>query len=260
LVITLTLFGLKLSEVESRLFDNMKKTKSVFPEETQRIEFGLALMRDLTQITQDAVHDYRRRPNLLTNHNLFARNRQLLLNAYFCLLCSSYGTQFVILRTVLENNNLMRSFSRNPQYAFEWLSEEKQKQLSREAQRKYGKGGQSNRIFKAWEVRKHIFSEIKKEKVRSEIKKFYDELSNYIHPNYRGWHELVGKREETEVILNMPRFLQLNADKAIGIMLYLMQLSFKTFVETFKDYLGGFADQLKEWQDNYNKLILRYAK
>jgi len=56
----------------------------------------------------------------------------------------------------------------------------------------------------------------------------------------------------------MPRFILHNADKSIGITLYLMQLSFKAFVETFRDYLLPFALQLKGWQDNYNKLILRY--
>jgi hypothetical protein len=56
----------------------------------------------------------------------------------------------------------------------------------------------------------------------------------------------------------MPRFLLNNTEKAVGITLYLTQLSLKTFVETFKDYVGGFADQLKEWQDSYNKLIVKY--
>lgn len=252
------LFGLKLSEVESRLFDNIKKTKSIFPEETQTIEFGLALMRDLTQVTQDAVNDYETRPNLFANHNLFARNRQLLLNAYLCLLCSSYGSQFVILRTVLENNNLMRLFNKNPQYAFEWLPKEKQKRFSKETQLTYGKSNESNRTFSPSFVRKHVFNEIEKEKVRTEIKKFYHQLCNYTHPNFLGWQELVGQREGSEMILNMPRFLWKNTDKAIGITLYLTQLSFKTFVETFKDYVGGFAHRLKEWQDNYNKLIVRY--
>lgn len=254
----MTMFGSKLAEVESRLFDNIKKTKSIFPEETQRIEFGLALMRDLTQVTQDAVKDYKTRPNLFANHNLFARNRQLLLNAYLCLLCSSYGTQFVILRTVLENNNLMRLFNKNPQYAFEWLSKEKQKWFPKETQSKYGKSGKSNRPFKAGWVRKQVFNEIEKEKIRSGISKFYGELSNYTHPNFLGWQELVGRRGESEIILNMPRFLLNNAEKAVGITLYLTQLSFKTFYETFKDYAGGFADQMKEWQDNFNKLIVRY--
>lgn len=252
------LFGSKLSEVESRLFDNIKKTKSIFPEETQKIEFGLALMRDLAQVTQSAVNDYKTRPNLFVNHDLFARNRQLLLNAYFCLLCSSYGTQFVILRTVLENNNLMRLFNKNSQYAFEWLPKEKQRRFSKETQLKYGKSHMANRTFKADFVRKHVFNEIGKKKVRSEISKFHNQLSNYIHPNFLGWQELVGQRGEIEIILNMPRFLLNNAEKAVGITLYLTQLSFKTFVETFKDYVGGFADQLKEWQDNYNQLIVKY--
>ena len=251
------LFGLKLSEVESHLFDNIKKTKSIFPEETQTIEFGLALMRDLTQVTQDAVNDYETRPNLFANHNLFARNRQLLLNAYLCLLCSSYGTQFVILRTVLENNNLMRLFNKNPQYAFEWISKEKQIRFSKETQLKYGKSGIEKRTFKI-DVRKKLFGEITKKKVRGEIQRFHERLSNYTHPNFLGWQELAGQRGESEIILNMPRFLWNNTYNAIGITLYLRQLSFKTFVETFKDYVGGFAHQLKEWQDNYNKLIVRY--
>jgi len=258
LVITMILLGKVLSKVESRLFDNIEKTKSIFPDETQRIAFGLALMRDLTQVSRDAVNDYKTRPNLFANHNLFARNRQLLLNAYFCLLCSSYGTEFVILRTVLENNNLMRLFNINPQYAFEWLPKEKQKRFSKETQLKYDKSNISNRTFKPPFVRKHIFNEVGKKKVRIEIAKFHDQLSNYTHPNFLGWQELVGQREEGEIMLNMPRFLWKNAETAMGITLYVMQLSFKTFVETYKNYVGGFADHLKEWQENYNKLIVRY--
>jgi hypothetical protein len=258
--VPMTLFGSKVSEIESRLFDNIEKTKSVFPEEIQRIEFGLVLMRDLTQVTKEAVDDYRTRPNLFANHNLFARNRQLLLNAYICLLSSSYGTQFVILRTALENNNLMRLFNKEPQYAFEWLSKERQNQFSRRTQLEYGKSGEANKLFKPSWVRKQVFNEVENEKAGSGIEKFYGELSNYTHSNYRGWQELVGKRGGTEIILNIPRFLPSNADKATGIMLYLMQLSFKTFVETFKGYLGGFADQLEEWQENFNRLILRYKE
>jgi len=254
----MVLFGLKLSEIETRLLENIKKTKSIFPEEIQRIEFGLALMRDLTQVTQDAVKDYKTKPNLYANHNLFARNRQLLLNAYFCLLSSSYGTQFVISRIVLENNIQMRLFNKNPQHAFEWLSKEKQKRFSKETQLKYGKSGESKRRFDAWWVRNQVFKEVEKIKVGREIKELYRDLCNYVHPNFLGWQELVGRRGESEIILNMPRFLLNNAEKAVGITLYLTQLSFKTFYETFKDYAGGFADQMKEWQDNFNKLIVRY--
>jgi len=56
----------------------------------------------------------------------------------------------------------------------------------------------------------------------------------------------------------MPHFQEKNAETAVGISLFLMQLTFKPFVETFKGYLAGFAYQLEEWQSNFNKLILRY--
>jgi hypothetical protein len=86
------LFGLKLSEVERHLFGNVKKTKSAFPDVTLTMEYGLALMFDLTEDVDEAVRNSAG-PNLYANRNLFARNRQLLLNAYFCFLCSSYGVR-----------------------------------------------------------------------------------------------------------------------------------------------------------------------
>ena len=254
----LALFGSNLTIVESRLFENLKETKVVFPEETQRIEWGLALMRDLTQITKEASKDYPKKPNLFANHNLFARNRQLLLNAYVCLLFSSYGTQFVILRTVLENNNLMRLFNKNPQYAYEWLPKNLQKRFTEETQLKYGKSGKHDQTYFPSPVRNYVFGDIGKAKVKSDIKKFYDQLCNYTHPNFLGWQELVSKKGDTEFVLNMPWFSSVNSEIATGVTLFLMQGSFKAFVETFRGYLVGFAYQLQEWQDNFNKLMLKY--
>jgi hypothetical protein len=256
----MTLFGTTLSEIESRMFENLKRTKAVFPEETQRIEWGLALMRNLTQITVETSKEYQRKPNLFANHNLFARNRQLLLNAYSCLLFSSYGTQFVILRTVLENNNLMRLFNINPQYAYEWLSRNVQKQLSEEAQLKYGKSGKHDVTYKASKVRRLVFEGIEKENLRSDINTVYKQLCNYTHPNFYGWRELIVQNGNVEVILNMPFFMTGISETAIGLNLYLMQLSFKTFVETFREYLAGFAHPLQEWQNNYNKIMLKYKE
>jgi len=253
----LAIFGKRLSEVESKLFSNMNRTKKAFPEETQTMEFGLELMSYLTALTRKAVDDFRMNPNYPANLNLFARNRQLLLNAYFCILCSSYGTQFVILRTVLENNNLMRLFNKNPRYAYDWFSEEFQKRFSHETQNKYRRPEKSNVAYKPSCVRKEIF-EVGKEVVGLGIKEFYDQLCNYTHPNFIGWQELIGYLGKNEIIMNKPAFYWKNTFKAIGITLYLMQLSFKTFVETFKDFVGPFSYQLKEWQDSYNELILRY--
>jgi hypothetical protein len=254
----MTLFGVKLTEVENRIFANVEKTKSTFPEETRLIELGLALMREVTHVSQDAINNYKTRPNLPANHNLFARNRQLLLNAYFCMLNSSYGTQFVILRTVLENNNLMRLFNKKPQSAFEWLSKDAQKRFSEETMHKYDKSGKQNRTFEPGQVRREVFFE--KGKVRDDIRQFYDGLCNYTHPNFVGWQELVERKGQTEIMLNMPRFQLQYADRSIGVTLFLMQLTFKTFVETFKGCLLLYALQLEMWQDNFHRLIVRYTE
>jgi hypothetical protein len=256
----MTLFSSTLSEVETQLFQNLKKTKAVFPEETRRIEWGLELMRDLTIITKNALTDYPDKPNFLANHNLFARNRQLFLNAYLSLLFSSYGTQFVILRTTLENSNLMRLFNKNPQLAFEWLPKSVQKQLSKKAQMKYTKTGKHDVTYHPTSVRDLLYEELGKANVKRDLKKFYDQLCNYTHPNYRGWRELVVQTGKTEGILNMPYFLAANSETGVGANIFLMQLSFKGFVDTFKDYLLGFAKQLEEWQSNYRKLLMRYVE
>jgi hypothetical protein len=253
-----SLFGSNLSEVNSRLLENLKKTKAVFPEETKRIEWGLALMRDLTQITKEASKEYPTKPNLPANHDLFARNRQLLLNAYVSLLFSCYGTQFVILRTVLENDNLMRLFNKEPQYAFEWLPEKLQERFTKETKEKYGKTGKHDQTYFPSLVRKNVFEGINKAKVRSDIKKFYDQLCNYTHPNFVGWRELTFKKGDAEFVMNMPCFSSENTETAIGVTFFLMQASFKAFAETFRGYLADFAYQLTEWQDNFNKLILKF--
>lgn len=217
-------------------------------------------MRDLTQITKEASKDYPKKPNLFTNHNLFARNRQLLLNAYVCLLFSSYGTQFVILRTVLENNNLMRLFNKNPQYAFEWLPKNLQKRFNEETQLKYGKSGKHDETYNPSPVTNLIFDTVGKAKVKGDIMKFYGQLCNYTHPNFVGWQELVTKKENVERILNMPWFSSVNSETATGVLFFMMQMTFKTFVVTYKGYLAEFAYQLQEWQDNFNKIILRYQE
>lgn len=253
----LLIFGKRLSEVESKLLSNINKTKKAFPEETSTMEFGLELMSYLTKLTQEAVNDFRTNPNYPANLNLFARNRQLLLNAYFCILGSSYGTQFVILRTVLENNNLMRLFNKDPRYAYEWFSNEFQNRFTIETQKKYGQSEKLNVTYKPSCVRKVVF-EKGKEKVGLGIKEFYEQLCNYTHPNFIGWQELIGYMGKNEIIMNKPVFYWKNTYEAIGVTLYLMQLSFKTFVETFKNFVGPFTYQLKEWQDSYNELILRY--
>jgi len=254
----MSLFGSKLSGIERHFLGNVKKTKFVFPDETTAIERGLALMLDLTADLNDAVRK-NKEPNLYANRSLFARNRQLLLNAYFGMICSNYGTQFVILRTVLENNVLMRWFDLHPQYAYEWISSETQKRFPPEIQAKYGKSGKHDIVFKSERVTSKLFKEIKKREVAENLKEIYGELCDYTHPNFKGWQELMGSAGKEEVLMKMPAFVEDNTFKTIGLSLYLMQMSFKTVVESFKDLLFDFFFDLEIWQNTYEKLIARYG-
>lgn len=258
-VVNLILFSRHLSEIESRLIENINKTKAVFKDEIKVIEDGLVLMRNLTRVSAKAVTDYKREPNLFTNHNLFARNRELLLNSYFCILSSSYGTQNVILRTVIENNHLMRLFNKKPHYAYEWLPPDKQKRFSEKIQLKYGKSKKSLRTFKPLKVRDETYEESKK--LKEDFRKFYDTLCNYTHPNYLGWQELVYRSDDKEFILNVPRFVPEITDRTIGLPVYLIKLSIKVFIETFRSYLVEDVDlarRLDQWQNNANQIIFRH--
>ena len=67
---------------------------------------------------------------------------------------------------------------------------------------------------------------------------------------------------KTEVLLDLPKLVGENADEAIRMTLYLTQLSLKTFVETFRDYLKKHyfeTAELDEWQENCMKIMNRYV-
>jgi hypothetical protein len=221
------------------------------------MEHGLDLMFSLTPDINEALRNSEK-PQMYANGNLFARNRQLLLNAYLCLGCSHYGTQFVILRTIMENNNLMRLFNLHPRYAYEWLPLDKQKQFSLETQTKYAKSGRAGATFKAQWVRNMVFKKEGKEEVGKQIEKIYSELCDYTHPNFKGWRELMGLQAKKEVLLELPAFTPDNASELVPATLFFMQMSFKTCVETFGQYLVSFAIQLDAWQRDFNKLMVRY--
>jgi len=255
----MSIFSSELSKVEERIVQNSFKTKQIFPEETRLIEFGLRLLWQLTEVTNDAKKGFPTKPNLLANVNLFGRNRQLLLNAYFCMLSSNYGTQFVISRTVLENNNLMRLFNLNPSYAYEWLTVDKQKQFSEDIQSKYSTLTEKKQFEPFW-VLKKVLSQEKQKKARKDTARIYGQLCEYTHPNFLGWREIMGKQGENEVLLDLPTLTSENAENAVVMTLFLIQGTFKTFVETFRGYWDHYADQIYEWQVRFNKLIAKYVR
>lgn len=253
------LFGNSLTDVDKRLMDNLKMTKSVFPDEVKLIESGMKILKEVTAITEDASKDYPKTPNIFVNHNLFARNRQLLLNAYISCLTGSYGTAFVILRTVLENNNLMRLFNKNPQSAYEWLPKEQQQRFDPSIQKKFGISGKSNETFDAYPVAKLVFGNRPNPAIKKELDKFYGQLCNYTHPNFAGWKELVTSKGNTEFIQNIPAFVTVSAENVIGVLLFSMLLTFKAFVETFKGYLIEYAGMLMQWNNDCVKIMMRYT-
>jgi hypothetical protein len=107
-------------------------------------------------------------------------------------------------------------------------------------------------------VRRKLFEEIKKETVAKDIKKIYGELCEYTHPNFRGWHELMGLLGTEEQMLRMPAFSEGNASEIIRLSLWLFQMSFKTLVETFGKSVSDFSVHLGEWEKAYKKLMERY--
>ena len=254
----MVLFSPQLHKVETRLIENTSKTKKLFPEETNLIEYGLALMWNLDSVVNEAKKDLETKPNVYANTNLFGRNREPLLNAYFCMLTSNYGTQSVILRTVLENNNLMRLFNKEPRNAYEWLPKEKQAGFLEEVQRKYA-GSAEKKKFGASCVRNAIFDE-KKAGVKQTVIEIYDSLCDYTHPNFIGWQEIMGSKGNEEVLLDLPTLTGYNTEESMKIMLYMIQLSFKTFYDTFKGYITGYEDKLTTWQNEFHRIFERYIE
>ena len=254
------IFGAELSKVEIQQNKNVKDTKSIFPEETKLLEFGLGLMWRFTDIANESADIHKDKPNIVANQNLFGRNRQLLTNAYYSLLSSNYGSCFILLRTIYENNNLMRLFNKKPKSAFSWFSEDRRIKFPTEIQNQYGKS--EKKMFKpdVFPTLKELFGKIANKKVKSDYERMYGEICNYSHPNYFGWQELMGDKNEKELLLDKPEFVLEYAEIAIGLMIFYTQLSFKTFVETFKTNTMIFNDQIEKWIEGYNKYIPVYTK
>lgn len=254
----MVLFTKRLSEIEYGLLKNVKRSLFVFPDETMTIEEGLLLMIEMTKVSATAISDYKTKPHLFTNHNLFARNRELLLNCYISILMSSYGAHNVIARTVLENNQLMRLFRKNDYKAFEWLSKEYQSRFPKEIQKEYGKSKLFSQEFWPSTVREIVFDG----QVRNDIQTLYKKLCDYTHPNYESWKHLIYRIGDQEFVLRTPHFVDKITDGIIGLTVYLIKLSIKEFVETFRTYLKEYPDlveKLEKWQSDSNQILFRHT-
>ena len=69
----------------------------------------------------------------------------------------------------------------------------------------------------------------------------------------------MGLHGNEEVLLRMPAFVGDNAVEAVKLSLWLMQLSFKTLVETSRVFISDFGVDLDRWQRTCNKLMVKYT-
>jgi hypothetical protein len=118
-------------------------------------------------------------------------------------------------------------------YAFEWLSKERQMKFPLDIKKKYA-GCKEIREHSPSMVREVIFKD--KEVVKQSICNFYNCLCDYTHPNFSGWQEIMGKKGEQEVLVDLPTLSGENASEVMKLTLYLFQLSIKTFYDTFKPF------------------------
>jgi len=174
------------------------------------------------------------------------------------MLFATYGTQFVNLRVVLENNNLMRLFNFSHRQACAWLDKNKQNEFSLKIQSRFKKC-KSRKHFGPSSVLKKIHKKTGHINAKINTAKIYGQLCDYTHPNFLWWQELMGIQGSNEVLLDLPVFLGENTDNSLKVMLYLILYLFKTFVETFNIYIDVYTtDQLTEWQEKYNKIMPKY--
>jgi hypothetical protein len=111
------------------------------------------------------------------------------------MLCSNYGTQFVISRTVLENNNLMRLFNMNPRYAFEWLPQNKQKQFSPKIQLEYSGSAEKKTHDPFW-VLKEVLGEEKQKTAKKDTARIYGQLCDYTTLIFRVGRKSWGEKQK----------------------------------------------------------------
>ncbi len=137
------------------------------------------------------------------------------------------------------------------------MPKEVQKRFTDQTKSKYGQSGEHDKTYDPFSVVGLVFHEEKKAKVKKDVARLYGQLCNYSHPNFIGWKELVRIKEDAEMIERFPSFSSINGENSIGLLLFLMQMTFKGFVETFGCHLIAFAIDLDKWQRETKKLLIR---
>jgi len=213
-----------------------KTIRVAFSDTTYGMEEVLDILSDLTKIMEQVMKDSPQNPDYWrANFDLFARSRVLLRSSYLCLITGNYGSALCLLRSVLENNELMLFFHLEPQEVSEWFTNPN---WWREKE---------NRVQ---QLRDRIFSILAKgdRKLKKVFDNLYGEISQYIHPRPRGWHELKIREGNIVRILRFPEYNQNVVESLLRKMIVITYQTVKVFEVVYATYLplNPFVDSKKE--------------
>lgn len=228
----------ELKILNERLLENYEKTEKDFREEVLASERLIEFMRTITDDWTMDVKTLDEKRHLKAILNLFSRSRQLYLSASLLFSMGCYGSSLSLQRIILENANLMRLFRENPEEVLSW-----------------NRGDE----FHNWEVVLDAYA--KNRKVGDQYRDFYRQLSNYIHPNSKGWTELEVPQGVGLGLLNIPRYLEDFERLTWGLLLLLGQLTLSEFVKTFADNISS-EKKIKSHslQVEMNKVLSKYVQ
>lgn len=197
----------------------MEKTEKVFPEETRLLMASLNFMRRITGIADQAVSEFDKQHDLRATMDLFCRNRDLVHFSIVCTVNGGYPETKILSRVALENFMLIRFFNLKPSLAKNWFSDP---EVFREK-------------WPPKEIRKAVFAEIPK-RIHN-YSSFYWLLCDYSHPSFKGWIELMKKKENGIYIRWHPEFNSDYASECIGLICWITLQSTTGYMRAFKKWL-----------------------
>ena len=218
------LFSRRLQRLEKNMKEVLKRTRFAFSDTIYGIEEVLDVLSDLTRIMEQVMKDSPQNPKYWANFDLFARSRVLLRSSYLCLITGNYGSVLCLLRSVLENNELMLFFHLEPQEVHEWST---QPNWWKEKENKVG------------QLRNRIFSILAKEnnKLKKVFDDLYGEMSEYTHPRFRGWKELKIREGKIVKIPRFPTYNQNTIESLLRKMIFITYQALRAFEVTYTEYL-----------------------
>ncbi len=166
--------------------------------------------------------EYKAKPSLQAVHLLFMRSLELMRNSYSCLLTGSYGTSKALSRLVLENSELGMLLGKDISATRKWMKGDQfQPRLVRET------------LYKGEELR--------------QAARFYSALSDYVHPNAKGWPEYLKVSEQSQMfgLPLYPVYDAKAANEAIMVLVYAIRVTFQSVEDSFRRWLVTISNDVE---------------